>query len=83
MTVTREPLVPGTVSSRRPVPAHIPRPEHVVKPAPQRVVGSAIKRPATILRMRLAGRIAAPALPADVIQRTQQKYLAALRNLLG
>ena len=25
----------------------------------------------------------APALPADVIQRTQQKYLAALRNLLG
>jgi methionyl aminopeptidase len=64
MTVTREPLVPGTVSSRRPVPAHIPRPEYVDKPAPQRFVGSEIKDPETIERMRLAGRIAAQALQA-------------------
>ena len=64
MTVTREPLVPGTVSSRRPVPAHIPRPEYVDKPAPQRFVGSEIKDADTIERMRLAGRIAAQALQA-------------------
>ena len=64
MTVTREPLVPGTVSSRRPVPAHIPRPEYVDKPAPQTFVGSEIKDPDTIERMRLAGRIAAQALQA-------------------
>ncbi|MGA1701461.1 MAG: type I methionyl aminopeptidase, partial [Candidatus Nanopelagicales bacterium] len=55
---------PGTVSSRRPVPAHIPRPEYVDKPAPQRFVGSEIKDPETIERMRLAGRIAAQALQA-------------------
>ncbi|MGA0978905.1 MAG: type I methionyl aminopeptidase, partial [Candidatus Nanopelagicales bacterium] len=41
-----------------------PRPEYVDKPAPQRFVGSEIKDPETIERMRLAGRIAAQALQA-------------------
>ena len=62
MTVTREPLVPGVQSPRRSVPAHIARPEYVDRPAPERFVGSEIKDPETIERMRLAGRIAGQAL---------------------
>ena len=62
MTVTREPLVPGIQSPRRAVPAHIARPEYVDRPAPERFVGSEIKDPATIERMRVAGRIAGQAL---------------------
>jgi len=64
MTVTREPLVPGTISPRRPVPTQIARPEYVDKPAPQRFAGSEIKDAETIERMRVAGRIAAQALQA-------------------
>jgi methionyl aminopeptidase len=56
------PVVPGTISSRRPVPEHIPRPEYVDKPAPARFTGSEVKDPETIERMRVAGRIAAQAL---------------------
>jgi len=56
------PVVPGTISPRRPVPAHIARPEYVDKPAPARFQGPEVKRPETIERMRLAGRIAAQAL---------------------
>ena len=62
MTVTREPLVPGIQSPRRSVPAHIARPEYVDRPAPARFVGSEVKDPETIERMRIAGRIAGQAL---------------------
>ncbi|WP_203335648.1 type I methionyl aminopeptidase [Nocardioides limicola] len=61
MTTTRTPLVPGTVSPRRPVPAHIPRPEYVGKPSPAPFTGSEIKDLDTIERMRVAGRLAAQA----------------------
>ncbi|RNL78941.1 type I methionyl aminopeptidase [Nocardioides marmorisolisilvae] len=56
------PVVPGTISPRRPVPAHIPRPEYVDKPAPARFTGSEVKDEETIEKMRIAGRIAAQAL---------------------
>jgi methionyl aminopeptidase len=62
MTVTREPLVPGVQSPRRSVPAHIARPEYVDRPAPAKSVGSEVKDPETIERMRIAGRIAGQAL---------------------
>ena len=62
MTVTRDPLVPGTVSPRRTVPGGIPRPEYVDRPAPERFTGSEVKDAETIERMRVAGRIAAQAL---------------------
>jgi methionyl aminopeptidase len=56
------PVVPGTISPRRSVPAHIPRPEYVDRPAPERFTGSEVKDADTIERMRVAGRIAAQAL---------------------
>jgi methionyl aminopeptidase len=56
------PVVPGTISPRRAVPAHIPRPEYVDKPAPERFTGSEVKDADTIERMRVAARIAAQAL---------------------
>jgi methionyl aminopeptidase len=56
------PVLPGTVSPRRPVPAHIARPEYVDKPAPERFRGSEVKDAETIEKMRVAGRIAARAL---------------------
>jgi methionyl aminopeptidase len=56
------PVVPGTVSPRRSVPAHIARPEYVDQPAPARFTGSEVKDAETIERMRVAGRIAAQAL---------------------
>jgi len=56
------PVVPGTLSPRRPVPDHIPRPEYVDKPAPERFTGSEVKDADTIARMRIAARIAAQAL---------------------
>ena len=62
MTVTREPLVPGVQSPRRGVPAHIARPEYVDRPAPAKFVGSEVKDPETIERMRIAGQIAVQAL---------------------
>jgi methionyl aminopeptidase len=56
------PVVPGSISPRRPVPAHIARPEYVDQPGPARFTGSEIKDSETIERMRIAGRIAAQAL---------------------
>jgi methionyl aminopeptidase len=56
------PVAPGTISPRRPVPAHIPRPEYVDQPAPERFTGSEVKDAETIEKMRVAGRIAAQAL---------------------
>jgi len=56
------PVEAGTLSPRRSVPAHIPRPEYVDRPAPERFSGSEVKDAETIERMRIAGRIAAQAL---------------------
>jgi methionyl aminopeptidase len=55
-------LVPGMISSRRSVPAGIPRPEYVDRPAPAPYSGPEIKDAAMIERMRVAGRLAARAL---------------------
>jgi methionyl aminopeptidase len=55
-------IAPATISPRRPVPAHIPRPEYVDKDAPTPFTGSEVKDPETIARMRVAGRLAAQAL---------------------
>ena len=55
------PLAAATISPRRPVPASIPRPEYVDKPAPERFTGSEVKDAGTIERMRAAGRLAAQA----------------------
>lgn len=52
----------GTLSPRRAVPATIPRPEYVDKPAPAEYTGPEVKDTETIERMRIAGRIAAQAL---------------------
>ena len=58
------PLVPGTVSPRRPVPAGIERPEYVDRPAPRRYEGPHVLDAGTVERIRVAGRIAAQALAA-------------------
>ena len=52
-------IAPAPISPRRAVPAHIPRPEYVDKPAPARYAGSEVKDADTIERMRVAGRLAA------------------------
>jgi len=56
------PLVPGTLSPTRSVPANIVRPEYVGKPQPQRYTGPDVQSGETIEKMRVAGRIAAQAL---------------------
>src|SRR5690349_10912746 len=61
---TRTLLAPGTVSARREVPAHIPRPEYVGKPAPTRSADPWVQPSEIIEAMRVAGRIAAQALQA-------------------
>ena len=58
----RDPLKPGVQSPRRPVPASIPRPEYVDKPAPARDNGNGVRTPEVIEAMLVAGRIAAQAL---------------------
>ncbi|MBO0775329.1 MAG: type I methionyl aminopeptidase [Actinobacteria bacterium] len=58
MTTT---LQPGRISPLRQVPAHIPRPEYVGRKRPKTGERD-VKDPATIARMRAAGRIAAQAL---------------------
>ena len=55
------PVAPGTVSPRRPVPAHVSRPEYVDRDAPERFTGSEVKDDDTVERMRVAGRLAAQA----------------------
>ncbi|MET1060330.1 MAG: type I methionyl aminopeptidase [Nocardioides sp.] len=54
-------VVPGVISPPRPVPAHIPRPEYVGKPGPERFTGSEVKDAETIEKMRVASRLAAQA----------------------
>ena len=46
------------------MPAAIPRPEYVDRPAPAKFTGSEVKDAETIARMRVAGRIAAGAMEA-------------------
>lgn len=55
-------LVAGRLSPPRAVPASIPRPDYVDRPAPAEYNGPEIKDAATIEAMRVAGRIAADAL---------------------
>jgi methionyl aminopeptidase len=55
-------LVPGDVGPRRPVPASIPRPEYVDRPAPRKYEGPEVKSPEIVERMRVASRIAAQAM---------------------
>ncbi len=55
------PIAPGLISARRPVPAHIARPEYVDRPQPERFTGSEVKDAETIAKMRVAGRLAAQA----------------------
>ncbi|MDF1480276.1 type I methionyl aminopeptidase [Leifsonia sp. H3M29-4] len=57
-------LVPGRVAPVRPVPASIPRPEYVGRPAPAPHEGGDVYSPAEIERIRTAGRIAARAIEA-------------------
>ncbi len=55
-------IAPATISPRRPVPAHIARPEYVDNDAPAPYDGPEVKDEETVERMRVAGRIAAQAL---------------------
>jgi methionyl aminopeptidase len=55
-------LVPGKLSRTRSVPASIPRPEYVGKPAPTPYTGSEVQDAQTVERMRIASRIAARAM---------------------
>ncbi len=55
------PVAAATISARREVPAHIPRPEYVDKPGPERFTGSEVKDAETIAKMRVAARLAAQA----------------------
>jgi methionyl aminopeptidase len=54
-------IAPAAISPRRDVPASIPRPEYVDKPAPAPFTGSEVKDAETIERMRVACRLAARA----------------------
>lgn len=57
-------LKPGIISPRRPVPAHIDRPEYMYYSGPEVITASDIKTPETIEKIRKAGQIAAQALQA-------------------
>ena len=58
----RAPISPGTISPRRAVPLHIPRPEYVGRERPRPYTGPHVQTPETVARMRVAGRLAAQAL---------------------
>jgi methionyl aminopeptidase len=60
----REPLVPGTISPRRAVPARIPRPEYVDKDEAVSDSGPFVQTADVIERVRAASRVAALALQA-------------------
>jgi methionyl aminopeptidase len=59
--MTSTAIAPAAISPRRDVPASIPRPEYVDKPAPATFTGNEVKDADTIERMRVAGRLAAQA----------------------
>jgi len=64
MPITYASVAPGVLSGRRGVPASIPRPEYVDRPAPATYTGPEVKDGATVEKMRIAGRIAAQAMEA-------------------
>ncbi len=55
-------LMPGVVSAPRSVPPSIARPEYVGRSGPRPFRGSDVQDPATLTRMRAAGKLAAQAL---------------------
>ena len=57
-------IQPATVSPPREVPASIPRPRYVGRPAPDPYTGDDVQSPEIIEKMRIAGRIAAQAMHA-------------------
>ena len=57
-------LVPGRVSAMRQVPARIPRPEYVGRPAPAQHLAGDVYSPEEIALIRESGRIAAQAIAA-------------------
>jgi methionyl aminopeptidase len=62
----RQGIRPGIISPRRPVPAHIPRPDYAESGKPARGASApVINSPDVIARMRRAGKVA-----AQVLQRT-------------
>ncbi len=86
MSVSSPTVSRGTISARRPVPASVPRPEYVDRPAPAPYTGPEVKDAETIERMRVAGRVAAEAMAAaaavaapgvttDEIDRVGHEYL--------
>jgi methionyl aminopeptidase len=64
MPVHHATLSPGELSPRREVPAEIPRPEYVGRPAPAAYTGPEVKDAETIERMRAASLVAARAMAA-------------------
>lgn len=62
MPITYASVAPDAVSGRRAVPASIPRPEYVDRPAPAKYTGPEVKDSETVEKMRIAGRIAAQAM---------------------
>jgi len=62
MPITYASVAPGAVSGRRAVPASIPRPEYVDRPAPAKYTGPEVKDAETVEKMRIAGRIASQAM---------------------
>ena len=62
MSPVRSALVPGKISPRLAVPSTIARPEYVDKPGPRHYTGPDVLDDETIAAIRVAARIAAPAL---------------------
>ena len=62
MPITYASVAPGAISGRRAVPASIPRPEYVDRPAPAKYTGPEVKDAETVEKMRIAGRIASQAM---------------------
>jgi methionyl aminopeptidase len=59
--MTSTAIAPAAISPRREVPASIPRPEYVDRPAPAPFTGNEVKDDETIAKMRAACRLAAQA----------------------
>jgi len=55
-------LVPGRISPQLSVPSSISRPEYVGKPAPAKFLGTDVKTPPQIEKIRAAGKLAAQAI---------------------
>ena len=55
-------LVPGRISPQLSVPGSIARPEYVSKPAPAKFLGSNVKTPGQIEKIRASGKLAASAI---------------------